>query len=167
MWIIFVIPTFIFALDYVVQTLRSKDLVIDHAHYFALFLWVFANLVWAAGELWDPNVDDPIPVLDASPLAYRTARWYSSWILVFAYAPIVTMYYMWTYAYLTAPDTLVEEDISPRDFAERRQENHCPQIELPSITMTTENIQPLNKIHINRQGYQSIEDGEDLIVSEV
>lgn len=145
-------------------------MVIDHAHYTALFLWVFANLVWAAGELWDPNVDDPIPVLDASPLALRTARWYSSWILVFAYVPIVVMYYMWTYAYLTAPDTLIEEDLSPIELTENQLEDHCPQIiQNPLISVKTEVIQPLSIGHVNKQGYQSIQDenGEDVFVSKV
>ena len=126
----------------------------NHAHYVALFLWVLANLVWAAGELWDPNVDDPIYLLDAKPEALRTARWYSSWILVVAYLPIVVMYYMWVYAYITAPDTLIEDDddqqLPTHNKSDSQTSNDKVKLELPSsvtvvdgLSLTTkERVQP-------------------------
>jgi hypothetical protein len=61
MWIIFAIPTFLIAFDFMWVSLMSKRGVIDHAHYVAQFMWVFANAVWALGEFTiTPNHDDPI-----------------------------------------------------------------------------------------------------------
>jgi hypothetical protein len=39
-------------------------MIVDHAHYVAQFLWVLANLTWAAGEIFDPAYDKPFPLVD-------------------------------------------------------------------------------------------------------
>lgn len=77
----------------------------EHAHYFALLMWVFGNMLWAGGEIFDPLYDTPYALLDVNPISTRTARWYSSWVLVAAYTSIVVMYGMWIYIYVTkGPD---------------------------------------------------------------
>ena len=61
MWICFGIPTFLIALDFMWVSLNAKRGVIDHAHYVAQFMWVFANAVWALGEFTlTPDHDEPI-----------------------------------------------------------------------------------------------------------
>lgn len=98
MWIVFFVPTFIIGIDFVYITLRTKRLVIDHAHYFAQFMWVLANAVWAGGEfLITPNHDDPVPLGRFSSEARHTSRWYSSWVVIGSYIPLVALYVMWFY----------------------------------------------------------------------
>ena len=58
-WIIFVIPTLTVAFDFVLVTLFSKGLFIDHMHYVAQLLWVSANILWAFGEIYYPENDYP------------------------------------------------------------------------------------------------------------
>lgn len=59
LWIIFVIPTLIIAFDFVFITLYQQELLIEHCHYIAQLLWVYANIVWAQGEIFYPLVDKP------------------------------------------------------------------------------------------------------------
>ncbi len=37
---------------------------IDHMHYIAQALWLFANMVWALGEIWTLDSDEPFDVSD-------------------------------------------------------------------------------------------------------
>jgi hypothetical protein len=98
MWLVFFIPTLLIGWDFVYMTLRSKRLMIDHAHYFAQLMWVIANAVWAGGEFWfTPNNDSAIPVSRFSAEARHTSRWYSSWVVLGAYLPLIALYVLWMY----------------------------------------------------------------------
>jgi hypothetical protein len=41
---------------------KQQDSFIDNIHHVAQFIWVFGNLVWAYGEFYYPNIDDPYPL---------------------------------------------------------------------------------------------------------
>ena len=43
---------------------QSDSRVSDLAHYSSQLLWVSANIVWAAGEIWDPSNDYPYGLFD-------------------------------------------------------------------------------------------------------
>ena len=71
-------------------------MIIDHAHYSAQFLWVMGNWTWALGEIYYSNRDKPHPLWEViSDEATKTCRFYSSWILVAAYIPIMVLYCIW------------------------------------------------------------------------
>lgn len=70
-------------------------MIVEHAHYTALLIWVIGNLVWAGGEIYDPKHDTPFPFLNPPNEAYITLRWYSSWILATAFTTIFAMYLIW------------------------------------------------------------------------
>lgn len=96
MWIAFFVPTFMVALDFSYLSLRSKRMVIDHAHYLAQFLWVFANAVWAFGELvLTPDNDQPVSMFKVTDEALITSRWYSSWVVLASFVPIALLYLEW------------------------------------------------------------------------
>jgi hypothetical protein len=83
MWLIFSVPTVLIGLDFLHKSLFTKRLMIDHAHYCAQFLWVFSNLVWAYGELFLPESrDEAIDFWTVSTDAKKSARWYSTWVLL-------------------------------------------------------------------------------------
>lgn len=47
------------------STLHSlQTLLVDHAHYFSQLLWVLANALWAGGEIFRPEYDEPYPLID-------------------------------------------------------------------------------------------------------
>jgi hypothetical protein len=98
MWIVFLIPTVVIAADFVYVSFFTDYMIVDHAHYVAQFMWVIANLVWAAGEIYDPDYDQPFPLYDSNPTSRRTMRWASAWILVCAYIPLVAMFAAWIYS---------------------------------------------------------------------
>lgn len=56
LWIIFIIPTFLIGLDFIVVTWNA-GLVVDSAHYIAQLLWVCGNIVWAGSEVFLSNYD--------------------------------------------------------------------------------------------------------------
>ena len=71
-------------------------MIIDHAHYCAQFLWVMGNWTWALGEIYYSNRDKPHPLWEINSIeATKTCRFYSSWILVIAYIPIMVLYCIW------------------------------------------------------------------------
>ena len=96
MWVIFVIPTVLISIDFVICTGRTKRLMIDHCYYISQLLWVLANITWAYGELYLPEeLDEP-----RSPWVYdkytkASMRWYSCWLLIFAYLPLVFLLCCW------------------------------------------------------------------------
>lgn len=112
-WVLFVIPTFLVAADFALNTLFNRDMIVEHAHYLALMLWVCANMLWAMGEIFDPAHDTPFDLLlvGATPEAFVTLRWYSSWVLVSAYTSIVVMYLMWARAYRLSANSAQWETI--------------------------------------------------------
>lgn len=95
LWIIFAIPTMLIAVDFVYETFLVKRIFIEHMHYCAQFLWVVANILWAFGELFFPTYDFPYGLGSTSPNATKTYRWYSSWILIGAYAILALLYAVW------------------------------------------------------------------------
>eukprot|EP00596_Hydrurales_sp_CCMP1899_P003799 CAMPEP_0119037100 /NCGR_PEP_ID=MMETSP1177-20130426/5217_1 /TAXON_ID=2985 /ORGANISM="Ochromonas sp, Strain CCMP1899" /LENGTH=469 /DNA_ID=CAMNT_0006997863 /DNA_START=947 /DNA_END=2356 /DNA_ORIENTATION=+ len=97
MWIIFVIPTMLIAMDFVYVSLYSKRLIIDHIHYVAQLLWVTANAIWAGGELFDQRYDTPYPLVNPPREARVTLRWYSAWTLIVACVPVVVLYIVWLF----------------------------------------------------------------------
>ncbi len=94
LWVICLIPTVLVGLDFMHES-YSKNYVVDFAHYTAQLLWVFGNAAWSFGELFYPQYDEPIPVTDPSALAVRTGRWWSCVLLMFAFVPIVLLYFVW------------------------------------------------------------------------
>ena len=73
----------------------GQNMIIDHAHYVAQFFWVVGNSIWAIGEIWYSNRDYPFPLGEFSTESVHTCRFYSSWTLLFAYAPILVLYCIW------------------------------------------------------------------------
>jgi hypothetical protein len=99
MLIIFWIPTFLVATDFVVITLYCKRSLIDHAHYCAQLFWVSSTSVWAAGEFFvSPHHDTPRPLFNWNHEIRITSRWYAAWLIVLAFIPIVIMHIIWLYA---------------------------------------------------------------------
>jgi hypothetical protein len=39
-------------------------MLVDHVHYIAQTLWLTANIVWALGELWELDDDEPYDLYD-------------------------------------------------------------------------------------------------------
>lgn len=97
MWFVFTIPTLFIAFDFCVTSFftNRQGVVIDHAHYTAILLWVSANLIWAFGELYFPDYDDPQPLDGEDPDAIITARFWSSWTLLGSLVPLFMLYVIW------------------------------------------------------------------------
>ena len=105
MWVIFVIPTILVALDFSYTSFFNKFTLIDHAHYVAVFLWVMGNFTWALGELFYPEYDAAFPLGGSSDSSYLlTARWWSSWIMVSSYLPLAAVYAIWVYYTFMSPE---------------------------------------------------------------
>lgn len=49
-------------------------------------------MTWAAGEIYSPSYDEPIPITIHSPTALKTCRWWASILLICAFAPIALLY---------------------------------------------------------------------------
>jgi hypothetical protein len=95
MWFLFLWPTITIAADFLYASAFNKNAVVDTAHFAALLLWVIGNSVWALGEFFFEEYDEPLKMWKSSDEAFKTARWYSSWILFSAYFPIIVMYMVW------------------------------------------------------------------------
>lgn len=53
------------------------------------------NAVWALGEFFSDS-DEPFKLWEFdSKEALTTARWYSSWILIWAFVPVIALYSVW------------------------------------------------------------------------
>eukprot|EP01035_Chromulina_nebulosa_P020172 gene20172-26187_t len=94
-WVIFVIPTLLIAIDFIYLTAQTKTMTIDVAHYAAQTIWVSANIIWAGAEVFGASYDSAYYIFHVSHNAQLTARWYSSWLLFFAYLPIFILYAVW------------------------------------------------------------------------
>ena len=69
--------------------------MIDAAHFAAGLLWVLGNAVWALGEFFTDE-DEAYRLWDFdSKEAIVTARWWSSWILIWAFFPVIVLYLFW------------------------------------------------------------------------
>ena len=106
MWIIFALPTVLLALDFVYVTLWVQGMVIENAHNQAQFLWVAANLVWAAGEIWQTDNDEASGLLSPIDGARAdgggavkeggyTLRWGSALLLFMAFLPVIAVHAHW------------------------------------------------------------------------
>jgi hypothetical protein len=96
MWVLFWIPTLFVAFDFCLVSLRGKNMIIDHAHYISQLLWVSANAVWGLGEFWfSVNHDSALAMTAWNRDIRLTFRWYSAWVVVSAYVPLVLMYLIW------------------------------------------------------------------------
>jgi len=93
-WAIFSVPTVLIACDFVYVTWKNGHIV-DSAHYCAQLIWVISNLTWAAGEIFVPQYDDPIPITTRTPTALKTCRWWASVLLVCAFVPITSLYFIY------------------------------------------------------------------------
>jgi hypothetical protein len=96
MWVIFFIPTLLIAFDFCYVSLKGKNMVIDHAHYVSQLLWVSANATWGAGEFWfSKNHDSALAMTSWNRDIRLTFRWYSAWVVVSAYVPLIILYLIW------------------------------------------------------------------------
>lgn len=96
MWVLFFIPTLLIAFDFCYVSLRGKNMVIDHAHYVSQLLWVSANATWGAGEFWfSVNHDSALSMTAWNRDIRLTFRWYSAWVVVSAYVPLIILYLIW------------------------------------------------------------------------
>jgi len=106
MWVLFAIPTVLLALDFCLVTWRVQGLCIENAHMLAQLVWVTANLVWAAGELWAADNDEASDLLsprdgarpDGSGAVRPGApslRWVSALLLFLAFIPIIALHTHW------------------------------------------------------------------------
>lgn len=91
LWVMFAVPTTLIALEFVLVTFLTKQTFIDHMHYLAQLLWVSANLVWAIGELWHLDSDEPYVVASEKPSWRRS----SACILVAACCVVGLLYAVW------------------------------------------------------------------------
>eukprot|EP01039_Chlorochromonas_danica_P007052 gene7052-7798_t len=98
-WAICLVPTFLIGIDFIITTARRKNMLIDCVHYTAQLMWVIANALWALGEIFGvPGYGDddaPHSVFEFSDEAVARCRWWSSWMLIAAYVPIVMLYCVW------------------------------------------------------------------------
>jgi hypothetical protein len=98
MLLVFLVPTFLLAFDFVWVTLWSRGNLVDHSHYLSQLLWVCAASIWALGEFYfTPNHDNPHPLFTWSEEARLTARWYTAWCYILAFVPIVACHGIWIY----------------------------------------------------------------------
>lgn len=95
LWFLMLIPTFGLALDYFSMSLNVEDATVDVIHYAAQLLWVLGNTVWALGEFFFSEYDEALGIWSHNSDSFHTARWYSSWILLLAFVPIMMMYSIW------------------------------------------------------------------------
>lgn len=114
MWNVFVIPTVLIGIHFVILTFTVKSMFIDHIHYISQFIWVSGNIVWAFGEMYHPTGfhDDAIDVTYLSSNDYFYLRWWAGWIFVTALLILAPLYLYWipaTYFGLI-PDSLLSEE---------------------------------------------------------
>ena len=127
LWFVYLLPTIGTAIDFYIISLNQVNYTIDSTPFLALLLWVLGNAVWALGEFFWGQYDDPIRFWDESPEAVITARWYSSWILLCAFLPILACHAVWIP--LTLTGKLKEYDDSQVIFGDLQstsQDNEFP-----------------------------------------
>lgn len=118
MLLVFLVPTFVLASDFVWVTLWSKRNLIDHSHYVSQLLWVIAASVWAIGEFYvTPNHDEPLPLFTWNHETRITSRWYTGWCYILAFIPIIICHVIWIYGTLTGEiEYQIEQE---KEFKER------------------------------------------------
>lgn len=80
----------------------QRDLV-ELTHSVVTLMWVTANVMWGATELFVGEYPAP---MDALPSPLTNGRWYAAWLLVAAAFPVVVLYALWVPATVhgTAPE---------------------------------------------------------------
>ena len=97
-WGICLIPTILISADLIylsATSTSSPDYTADLVHFIVTFIWVIGNSVWAFGDFFIDKYSDPQGLLSKSADSLKTARWYSSWILVADVVPVISMYCVW------------------------------------------------------------------------
>ncbi len=51
-WVIFLVPTVLIGIDFIITTHKSRRMTIDCLHYVAQLMWVFGNMCWALSEIF-------------------------------------------------------------------------------------------------------------------
>eukprot|EP01038_Epipyxis_sp_PR26KG_P007643 gene7643-10403_t len=100
LWLLCLVPTIIIAADFLfisATAVNVEDSTVDTVHFLVVLLWVIGNSVWAFGDFFVHDFDAPQHMLDSSADSFKTARWYSSWILFISLIPIISMYVVWLY----------------------------------------------------------------------
>eukprot|EP00981_Chlorochromonas_danica_P007398 scaffold1709_cov158-Ochromonas_danica.AAC.8 len=99
MWIVSMFLTLGVALDCILLGIRHRaeieDATVDIVHYCVSFLWIIGNSVWAYGDFFMGDFNEPQGLWITAADTFLTARWYSSWILFLATIPIGVMYGIW------------------------------------------------------------------------
>jgi hypothetical protein len=112
--VVFFVPTFFLACDFVWITLFQKHALIDHCHYLTQLIWICYTTTWAAGEFYvTPNNDEALDLLKWNHETRNTARWYASWVLICAFIPITVLHAVWIPAtmlgWIHTDDSLYDE----------------------------------------------------------
>lgn len=92
LWIIGVIVTLITSVDFLRISFKCKKMAVDFSHYMSQLIWLIANIVWSAGELFMLTSDDTHSIFVTEPM---TCRWLASIILLSAFIPIIVLYLIW------------------------------------------------------------------------
>lgn len=153
MWFVFLFPTIAISCDFIYLTSKHENSFVDVAHYLSILIWVIGNSVWALGEFFNGEYDDPIFMWDRSKVAFKTARWYSSWILISAYIPVIVMYFVWIP--LTMSNKLREKKATDNDAAVFGEE----------LTKEKENIHEYGSLVLSSN--LEIEESDTLLVNTV
>eukprot|EP01041_Mallomonas_annulata_P003882 gene3882-7751_t len=99
MWYIFLIPTLLVAVDYVLNSAQHKDMLIEMSHYCAVLFWVCANAAWAVCDFYRAGDDYPrtraISVWTWTPEATENYRWRASLMFLLSLLPLVCLYAIW------------------------------------------------------------------------
>lgn len=76
---------------------------VELTHSLVTCMWVTANVMWGATELFVGEYPAP---MDALPSPLTNGRWYAAWLLVAAAFPVITLYALWIPATVhgTAPE---------------------------------------------------------------
>lgn len=71
LWVICVFLTVIVSLDFIRVSAKSKKNAVDLTHYITQFVWLCANIVWSAGEIFELTSDDTHSIFIADPITCR------------------------------------------------------------------------------------------------
>ena len=122
LWFASTIPTVLIGIDFVYTTGRAENMIIDHVHYISQLLWVGGNLAWAAGELFTDD-DDPLSLWHGGHREINSARFWSSWLLLASFFPIILLYLIWIWMTLTGR---IEDEGSSRSSSKELKEKLSP-----------------------------------------
>ncbi len=102
-WWLFVIPTALLSIDYIITTAAAGQ-TSACVHHLAVLLWVVGNACWAYGDIFSPYPGDdtyPAPLWEArwgddgSPHSYTHGRWIAVWVLLSAVTLLFFFHILW------------------------------------------------------------------------